>query len=404
MASLHKALTDERTAPSAAALVAAPGPRHGAIRIARPTNARLDPWPARPARRWMLRIIFAAPYVAIALLTHRSAEQLASPNSQLIDRISSIDWGRADIAWLGDIFPPISTLVVAIVPGGRLGVAILGGLVAGVFLQQMAQIMVQRRFPRLTVVILMLALAANPLFAYTATENLPAFLGLAFFGLGVAHIVRFVAWGNTQSGFRAGILLMLATLTDLGGLLYVLTAASAAPFLSLGRRGQPGARAANVLVIVYPTVAALGALVALNLIFLRSPLGSLGERIFAGSGERLQSLGALFTQPGGWLLFASVFSAWMVALIVRRPGSILVSSLVFVAILGTFVIGLIPTGSVGNTFILMTLMAIALIPVARTVWSVRLTTVVALGQIAIAWASAFNRDATIAWIGAFWGT
>ena len=268
----------------------------------------------------------------------------------------------------------------------------------------MIEIMVQRRFPRLTAIILIVALAGNPLFAYTAIENIAAFLGLAFFGLGMAHIVRFVAWGNTQSGFRAGILLMLATLTDLSGVLYALTAAAAAPFLKLGRRGQLGARGANVLVIVYPTVAATVAIISLNLLFLGSPFGLMGERIVEGSEQRLETLGVLLTQPGGFLLFGSVLSAWLIALIVRRPGLILVSSLVFLAILTAFVIGLIPSGSAGNTFILMILMAIALIPVARTRWSVRLTNAVAVLQIVIAWASAFSREPTINWIAAIWGS
>ena len=140
--------------------------------------------------------------------------------------------------WIGEIFPPLSTLLAAIIPGGRLGLGVAGALVAGVFLQKMLEIMVQRKFSPWLASLLLIALAANPLFAYTATENFAAFLGLAFFGLGIADIVRFVAWGNTQSGFRAGIYLMLATLSDLSGLVYVLTAAAAAPFLRLGRRAS----------------------------------------------------------------------------------------------------------------------------------------------------------------------
>jgi len=106
----------------------------------------------------------------------------------------------------------------------------------------------------------------------------------------------------------------------------------------------------------------------------------------------------LFDQPSGWLLIAPVLSAWVIALVVRRPGSILVSTLVFFAIIGAFVIGLIPAGSAGNTFILMTLMAIALIPTRKELITVVMMDVVAVLQIAIAWATAFNRDIVLQWM------
>jgi len=153
-----------------------------------------------------------------------------------------------------------------------------------------------------------------------------------------------------------------------------------------------------VLVIVFPTVAAIGAIAILNLIFTGRALGNTGRLLIAGTPERFAHLPVVFQQPSGWLLIASVLSAWLVAIIVRRPGSIVVSTLVFIAILGSFVIGLIPAGSAGNTFILMTLMAIALIPRRKEMITVVLMDVVAILQIAIAWASAYNRDIVLQWM------
>lgn len=363
-------------------------------------RTHLHDFPRDPIARWILRAVFAVPYLLVAWAAGYSPAnpRLITPNHALLEHIARIDWNRADVTWIGDIFPPLSTLLAAAIPGGQTGLAIAGALIAGVFLQKILEIMVQRRFHTGTTVILLLALAANPLFAYTATENFAAFLGLAFFGLGMADIVRFIAWGNTQSGFRAGLFLMLAVLSDLSGILFVLTAASAAPFLRLGRRHHSGARAANVLVIVFPSLAAVGAIMGLNWIFVGSPLGSVGARIVAGTAERFSALSALFVTPSGWLLIASALSAWLIALIVRRPGSILVSTLVFVAILAAHVLGLIPSGSAGNTFLLMTLMAIALIPTRREFITVVLMDIVAVLQIVIAWATAFNRDIVLQWL------
>ncbi|CAN5581072.1 hypothetical protein BH09ACT4_BH09ACT4_05200 [soil metagenome] len=364
---------------------------------------RLDPYPRSAVARWLMRLAVALIYSAVTLLSAQNAAVVSTPNQQLLEHVARIQWDRADIAWVGEIYPPISTLIAAIIPGGRIGLGIAGAIVAGIFLQKMLEIMVQRRFSPWLAGLLILALSANPLFGYTVTENFPAFLGLAFFGLGITDIVRFVAWGNTQSGFRAGIYLMLAVLSDLSGLLYVLTAAASAPFLTLGRKHQHGARAANMVVILYPTVAALAAILSLNLIFTGRLVGTVGQRLVVGAAERFDSLGPLFMSVNGLLLVAPVLSAWLVALIVRRPGSILVSTLVFAAILGAFVVGLIPPGSAGNTFILMTMMAIALVPTPRSKLLISLMDVVAFLQIGIAWLTAFNRQIVIDWMNAVGG-
>ncbi len=378
------------------------GTRRHAVR--RAPRTRLDAFPRDPLLRWSLRLALAVPYLVVAWISAATdaPAALSTPNQQLLDHVATIPWDRADPEWIGEIFPPLSTLFATLLPGGRAGLAIAGALIAGIFLQKLIEIMVQRQFFPTTIVILTLAVAANPLFAYTALENFPAFLGLAFFGIAASDIMRFVAWRDTRSGFRAGMLLMLATLSDLSGLLYVLTAAAAAPFLRLARADQKGARAANVLVIIYPTVSALAAIFFINFVFTGSVLNSLGRDLLVGTPERLASLGPLFTTLNGWLLVAPVLSAWLIALIVRRPGSIIVSTLVFIAILGAFVLGLLPSGSAGNTFILMTVMAIALVPTPNSRVTTILVDVVALLQIAIAWAAAFNRPVVVDWMTAVW--
>ncbi|CAN5389933.1 hypothetical protein BH11ACT3_BH11ACT3_11560 [soil metagenome] len=364
---------------------------------------RLAPYPQSAVARWLMRLVIAGVYATLTLASAQNAASVNTPNQQLLDHVAAIRWDRADITWVGEIYPPLSTLIAAIIPGGRIGLGIAGAIVAGIFLQKMLEIMVQRRFSPWLAGLMIVALSGNPLFAYTVTENFPAFLGLAFFGLGITDIVRFVAWGNTRSGFRAGIFLMLAVLSDLSGLVYVLAAAATAPFLTLGRRHQPGARGANLVVILYPTVAALGAVLILNLIFTGRLAGSVGQGLLIGADQRFESLGPLFTSVNGLLLVAPVLSAWLVALIVRRPGSILVSTLVFIAILGGFVLGLFPAGSAGNTFILMTMMAMALVPTPRHRILVSLMDVVAVVQIAIAWLTAFNRQIVIDWMNAIGG-
>ncbi|MDP3208549.1 MAG: hypothetical protein Q8M65_05320, partial [Rhodoglobus sp.] len=365
--------------------------------------SQIDPYPRRTGVRWMVRVLFSLPFLVATALVYGFGNAIdATPNAALVERVALIDWTRADVLWIGEIYPPITTLIAALVPGGRVGLAVVGSLAAGVFLQKLAEIMVQRRFHRSTSNILMIALAANPLFFYTVTENFAGFLGLVFFGLAIADIVRFVSWGNTQSGFRAGIYFMLATLSDLSGLLYVLTALSAVPFLALKRQGQRGARGSTLLVIAYPTLAAIGSLMLLNFVFLRNPIGEIGVGALDGAGDRLGGLPDLFASPTGWLLLAPVVSAWLCAAIVGQWKTIPVAALIFVAILLAFVAGLIAPGSAGNTFIMLTVLAIALIPAARRSGTTVLLNVVALAQIAIAWLAAFDRPIVVEWMTALW--
>jgi len=369
-------------------------PRSRALR--RPARTRLDGVPRSVGGRWIVRLLLAVPYALIAWVG--SLNPLAdTPNAQLIARVSGISWDRADASWIGEIYPPIPTLLAALAPD-RLLLGIVGALVAGALLQRVLEIMIQRRFRLSTIIILMVALGANPLFAFTTTENVAAIIGLTLFGVGLADLVRFITWRNTSSGFRAGILFMCAVLADQSGLLYIATAAVTAPFLRLARVGQRGARAANVLVIVYPAVAVLASLSLLNWFFLGNPLGNFVQNLEANAVPADDLLTTVFTTPNGWLLIAPVLCTWLIALILRRPGAIVVSTMVFAAILLSRVVGLLPNNSAGNTFIIMLLMAIALIPTARTPVTNALVNVVAVLQIGIAWTAAFNRPIVIEWM------
>lgn len=372
--------------------------RPPAPRATRGARRRLDPFPRRRTMRWLLRFVLALPLLAAAVAVHATGDPIAgTPNQLLLQRVSEIDWTSGEALWLGQLYPPISSVLAVIIPGGRFGLAIVGALVGGIFVQKIVEIMVQRRLHRSTSAILAIALTLNPLFFYMALEDLAGFLGLMFFGLAVADVVRFVSWANTQAGFRAGIWFMLAALTDLSALFYVLAAISVAPFLDLGRQRQRGARASTLLVIAFPTVAAVGSLMFLNLIFLRNPLGSLGELLIGGVEARFAGLPQLFA-AGGWLLLAPVLSAWVVALIVGRWGSIPASSLIFVSVLAAYVLGLQPPGSAGTVFIMMTLLAMAFIPTARRRGTTVLLDVVATAQIAIAWLAAFSSPTAREWM------
>ncbi len=365
----------------------------------RAPRTRHDPFPRFPVQRWMLRLGLMAPLIAIALLLELVPYPESAPNADLLVDVAAIDWTRGDAEWLALLYPHTSILIAASNPFGRLGLSIIGAIAAGFLLQKVAEIIAQRAIPRSTGIILIIALAANPLFAYFALENLPGFLAITFFGLALADLVRFVNWGSTESGFRAGILLMIAALSDPSGILYALVAVLASPFLRHGRPSAPGLRAANMLVIGFPTLGAFATIIFLNMLFFGTPwpqedVASIIASIPAG----LAGLQALYSTPTGWLIAAPVLSSWLVAAIVRRPAAIPVSTIVFLLLNVAFLLGAFHPGAAGVTFTLLTLLAITLIPGARTPVTNALVDLVAVLQIAIAWAAALDREIVLAWM------
>lgn len=364
-----------------------------------PPRTRFDAFPRVAFARWMLRLGLAAPLALIALLHSLLPAPAGTPNADLIASLASIDWNRGDAEWVALLYPHISIMLAAANPFGRLGLSLIGAVAAGFLLQKVAEIIAQRAIPRSTGIILVIALAANPLFAYFALENLPGFLALTFFGLALGDVVRFVNWGNTESGFRGGILIMLAAFSDPSGILYAVIIVLASPFLRHGRAAAPGLRAANMLVIAFPTLGAFATIAFLNVLFFGTPWPTSDvEAIFGGIAPGIAALTALYSTPTGWLIAAPLASAWLVALIVRRPRSIVVSTIVFLLLNVAFLLGAFHPGAAGATFSLLTLLAIALIPAARTVATNVLVDLVAILQIAIAWLAALDRPIVLEWM------
>lgn len=366
----------------------------------RQPRVRLDAFPRKASNRWLLRLALAAPFVVIALIEHFSSGLTSGTtvNQDLLARVEQIDWTRADVSWVGSLYPPIGTVLASLIPGGTLGLGIAGAVVAGPFLQQMIEVMHQRRFPRIKATAFFIALAVNPLFAYTVTTNFEAFLGIAFFGVGAINMFRFIVNRNTQAGFRAGLLFMVSALSSTSGLVFIAVAGVTAPLLTLARRGQRGARASNILVILFPTLSTFVTVFFLQLVFLHRPFAVLTTQ-FTYDPTRWALFPQLVTTLNGFLILAPMLSGWALALLVRRPGAILISTFLFVALIFGYVFDLIPLNAAGNTFLIMTMMGIAILPAATTRRATTLITIVAGAQIIIAWAAAYNRPVVLDWMG-----
>ena len=364
----------------------------------RAPRTRLDRFPRDPIARWSLRIVLMLPVLAVVLLSATTPAVEGTPNQSLVAALAQIDWTRGDGQWLALLYPHVSILIAAANPFGMLGLGVVGAVASGFLLQKVAEIIAQRAIPLSTGIILTLALAANPLYFYFASENLPGFLAFTFFGLAMADLVRFVNWGSTESGFRAGLLLMLSAFSDPTGLLFAVVAILASPFLRHGRSAAPGLRAANMLVIGFPTAGAFTTIVLLNLAFFASPWPGGASTSIGAYPVLLGDLIALYTTPTGWLLAAAVVSAWLVAIAVRRPLTIPVSAIVFVLVNAALLLGMIHPGAAGVTFLLLTLLAITIIPAAKSTLANVLVDLIAVLQIGIAWAAALDREIVQDWM------
>ncbi|WIE76569.1 hypothetical protein [Curtobacterium sp. MCSS17_007] len=368
-----------------------------------PTGAVPAPATLRPlppvAVRWLLRAAFALPYVVLAVIASRIAPTPLlelTGNQVTMDRATAaLDGGVVQA--IGQLWPLLSGVLLRFMPFGVDGAAVLGGVTAGVLLQLLAQAMLRRGLPMRKVVAFTIALGANPLYAFVALNDLQAFLGIALFALAVVDMVRFFAWGDTQAGFRAGLSLMMSTLLDPMGFVYVVIAALAAPLLDLARRGQQGVRRANVLVLVFPSAAVALSTAVLDVMVLHDPFAALRGSIDV-SGERLAGLQHLFATADGLLLVAMLVAGAALALLVGRPGAIALVAALFGGIIGGYAIGLIPVAAAGNVFVTMLSVAIAILPRAGSRVTSALVVLLAVLQVPLAWAAAFQREVVVQWM------
>ncbi|MDM7892408.1 hypothetical protein [Curtobacterium caseinilyticum] len=363
-----------------------------------PAAATLRPLPTRTAR-WLLRAALASPYVVLALIAGQATPTTLlglTGNQVTLERATTaLDAGVVQA--IGQLYPLLSGVLLRFMPFGAQGAAVLGGLVAGVLLQLLAQDMLRRGLRMREVVAFTIALGANPLYAFVALNDLQAFLGIALFALAVVDMVRFFAWGDTQAGFRAGLALMLSTLVDPMGFVYVGIAALAAPVLDLARHEQRGIRQANVLVLVFPSVAVAVSIAALDWMVLHDPLAAIRGTVDV-SEQRLAGLQHLFATADGLLLVAMVVAGATLALLVGRPGAIALVVALFGGVIGGYAIGLVPVAAAGNVFVTMLSVAIAILPPVRGRVTSTLVVVLAVLQVPLAWAAAFQRQVVVEWM------
>jgi hypothetical protein len=362
--------------------------------IESPTG-RLAKYPANPWARWGLRLVIALPYVLIAVWFDIAANHdwSGTANAALAARVADISWDTPGVSVISELYPPITSLVALIIPGGAFGLAIAGCLVAGLTLQLVIQSMQRKGFRGPVRAVFALTLALTPAFAYTVTTNFESAVGLMFFGLGMIDLVRFVTYANTQAGFRAGILFACSAFSDSTGLFTAIVAAAAGTLIIQSRQG---ARFANAVVVIFPTIALLGALVLLGIAFGGGPLAMIRGDL-AWDPVRAEGYAAAVLSPAGLLYLAPTILVLLTAIALRYTGVGLVAVLLTAMTGLAFIVGLTPPGTAGNNYIMMLLLAVAIVPTPTTRGHVVLTVATSVLLFAAGWASSYQLEAIRHW-------
>lgn len=211
-------------------------------------------WPESLSQRTLLRLLLCLPYLALAVWAdHRGFH--STINTGLAAQGEPVALFSSNLDFLAQAYPPVPTVLAAIVPGGVGALAVLGALATGGLLHLCWERLVRADAPGRLIAALLLGLACMPAFWFNATQNLVGFLGLALFAITLAGMLDFLFSGRTSSGFAAGLSLGFAVLCDPAALVYALSVAVAAPFLAWERfRNDPQAIASTMAVLLYPTL------------------------------------------------------------------------------------------------------------------------------------------------------
>lgn len=359
-------------------------------------TGRLAKYPRKRWMRWGLRVGIALVFVAIAIAYNAASGSnwSGTANAELAGRVDRLSWGSGDISVLTRLYPPITSLVALVIPGGAFGLSLTGALVAGLMVQLTVQSMQRKGFDLRIRVVFALTLATTPIFAFITTTNLEATLGLMFFGLGMLDLVRFVTFANTQAGFRAGILFACSAFSDSTGVFSALVAAIGGALLIQSRAGS---RVANLVVVAFPTITLFGSLALLGIAFGAGPLAMIRGDL-GWDQDRAAAFVASLGTPLGWLYLAPMVLMIITAYGLRFSGTGLIAVLLTAGTVLAYIVGLTPPGTAGITYMLMLLLAVAIVPVTTTTLHAVLTIVTSVLLWLIGWMTALQWPVLQQWM------
>lgn len=363
-------------------------------------DGRVPRYPRSPLLRWGLRLLIAALFAGLALWWDAAGgDWSGTANAALSARVHAIDWLTPGVGVIGQLYPPLTSIVAVCVPGGALGLAIAGAVAAAFTIQAVLQALHRKLFSRAVRIVFILTLGTTPLYVYVVMTNFEATVALMFFGLAMVDLVRFVTWANTQAGFRAGLLFACAAFSDSTTVFSALVAAIGGGLLIQSRTG---ARRANAVVVVFPTLMLFGSLAVLGTAFGAGPLAMIRGDLH-WNADRAADLAASFLTPAGWLFLAPLVLIIIAAFGLGHAGTALIAVLLQASTSLAFIVGLTPPGVAGVTYVLLLLLAVAIVPTPTNSSQALLTSGVSVLLCILGWLTAWQWPVVSSWLSVFGG-
>lgn len=356
-------------------------------------DGTVPPFPQRRWLRWTMRGVYALPvlFVVIRYAIIAPDPWVATANAALLNRVAA-GVGVTDFVQLLTTFSPPLGVIPALVLPNELLLAIAGALVAGVFLQALDQAMYRRGLHSFIRLVMIASLLASPVFVLLAATDITLFGAIVLFGFGLIDLVRFENLANTQAGFRAGLLLAAAALMDVRAVPLVLTVAIVG---TLVIQSRPQARAANAVIVAFPTVAVTVALALAGVIIGAGPLTFL--RTDADSA--LSALDLLVTSPlsAPLLLYvAPVIVVGITAGVFGFPRAGLMMMLIAVGALAGVAVGA-PLAAAAAVGYLLVHISVAVLPTESTAQHAAIVVMCAVLVGVVGWSVAAQLPAAQEW-------
>jgi len=221
--------------------------------------ARLKPWPGTFIRQVFFVVSWSLPFVLLAVTLNLFGvfqQVLDTPNIKLLVETSEVmDAGNP---WeLFAYYPPLTYGlfgVLSLNPNSAFWAAMVGGVLATVLLLEVFELLRQKHFRFPARIFTAGVFFLTPVLWYNAMFNLQGVLVAVFIGVGIAHMIRFVQWGSTYSGFMSGILFAGAVASSLSAVLILLIAVVSIVGLTRVYKGYRGALPGTFTILLYPSL------------------------------------------------------------------------------------------------------------------------------------------------------
>lgn len=259
--------------------------------------ARLRPWPENFLRSLGFVLLLSISYVLLALtLQWFGVFDLLTdtPNRDLLRETLSVLEPDSPFE-LFVYYPPLTYGIfglLALTDKPLLYGALLGGLAAIILLLEVFELLKQKSFGVTQRFLTGAVLFLTPVLWYNALFNLQELMVTAFVGVGIAHMIRFVQWGSTYSGFISGMLFAGAAACGFTALLLLAVAVISIVALTRVYREYSGALPGTFLILLFPSALLLVTLSAVSYVV----HGSMLELWRFPTNDLL--LGGSLTEPG----------------------------------------------------------------------------------------------------------